>query len=154
MSSSVLKGYLSFGLVSVPISLFTAALIEERTDALSRHRRILIVDREENIGDTLKDIFGREGYEVVAARSTEEGLTIAGTWQPDLVLTEIVMGSINGLDFAKRIVADHPQCLIILFSGQVARQLVDEALALGFDFFDKPVSPTVLIESVSDLLSK
>ena len=73
---------------------------------------------------------------------------VASCWQPDLLLSGVIMGGLNGLEFAKRVVLLYPRCRVILMAAQVSSSIVDDARARGFDFYDKPVRPTILIDRV------
>jgi two-component system response regulator RstA len=114
--------------------------------------RLLVVDCDAVTGLTLKLIFEQEGYEVRTCRSVDEAMKIAETWQPDILIAAMILGGINGLELAKRVVARYPQCHAILLAAQVGTELVTAARLLGFGFYDKPVHPTVLIEEVRVLL--
>jgi DNA-binding NtrC family response regulator len=66
----------------------------------------------------------------------------------------MILEAVNGLDLAKRVVKQHPTCSVILVAGSVSGELIQEAQALGFDFYHKPVQPRFLINRVEELLSK
>lgn len=117
-------------------------------------KRVLIVDSWEVTADTLQTIFTHHGYTAQAAYNAESALTIAQVWQPDLLIAEIVMFSdMNGLELARRLTALYPKCQVILFSCLVRPELLREARALGFEFFDKPVDPAVLLDKAASLLA-
>jgi DNA-binding response OmpR family regulator len=115
--------------------------------------RLLIVDYDAVTAETLRLIFELEGYEVRACSAGNEGLAIAEVWQPDLVIAAMLLNGILGLELGKRVVERYPNCRVILLAGVANHLVVDEARALGFDFYDKPVYPPVLIERVRVLLS-
>ena len=117
-----------------------------------REQRLLIVDVQTMIGKTLNTIFTIQGYDVITVESAFSGLKIAETWVPDLVIAEMILASVNGLDFAKRLVAIHRNCKVILLAAVCNLELVHEACHRGFDFFEKPVAPKVLIERAKELL--
>ena len=119
-------------------------------------KRVLIVDAWEVTADTLETIFTHHGYTARATYKTEDALALAQAWQPDLLIAEIIMFSMFsdmiGLELARRLKALYPKCQVILFSGQCAPELQKEARALGFEFFDKPVNPAVLLDKAASLL--
>lgn len=115
-------------------------------------KRVLIVDFWQVTADTLEIIFTQRGYVVRATYTAEDALTLAEGWQPDLLISDIVMSDMNGLELAKRLTRLYPNCRVILFSGQVAPELILEARALGFEFFDKPVNPAILLDKAASLL--
>jgi DNA-binding NtrC family response regulator len=118
-----------------------------------RPYRLLIVDYDEGAGNTLKTIFAIQGYEVVFVRTAELGLKVAEEWKPDLVIAEMILYGLTGLEFAKRITIQYPECRVILLAAMAGPLLVDDARAQGFDFYDKPLNPAVLINRASQLLS-
>lgn len=115
--------------------------------------RLLIVDFLEATADSLATIFSQEDYEVRREYSAEAALAAAETWQPEVLISDIVMSGMSGLDLAKKLTARYPDCSVILFSGQVSTEIVAEALSLQYVFFNKPVHPSVLINEVHALLT-
>jgi DNA-binding NtrC family response regulator len=117
-------------------------------------KRVLIVDFWEVTANTLEIVFTQSGYVARATYSAEDALTIAEAWQPDILISDIIMRDMNGLDLAKRLTALYPNCRVILFSGQVVPEIPMEARALGFEFFDKPVNPAILLDKAASLLDR
>ncbi len=112
-------------------------------------QRVLIVDDQHLIADTLALILRQSGYEVEAVYSGESAVESAWAHKPDVMITDVVMGNMNGIEAAIRISEHLPQCRIILFSGQAAApELVYDAEMSGhaFEFLMKPVHPTVLLQ--------
>jgi DNA-binding response OmpR family regulator len=124
------------------------------TEAVNTPRnRLLIVDYDEGAGNTLKTIFAIQGYDVVFTRTAEVGLKVAEEWEPDLVIADMILYGLTGLEFAKRITLQYPECRVILLAAMVGTQLVNDARAQGFDFYGKPLNPAILINRASQLLS-
>ena len=110
--------------------------------------RILVVDDEPVIVEVLIKIFGKLGYTCAAAYDGDEAIEKAREFQPNLVITGVIMPRMNGIEAAKRIVDEQPACEILFFSGQA--YCIDlEAAAKGYNFLpilQKPVHPRVLVE--------
>jgi CheY-like chemotaxis protein len=121
-------------------------------DNQQSRKRVLIVDFWQVTADTLETIFRQNGYDVRAAYSAEDALVIAEAWQPDVLISDIIMRDMNGLDLAKRLTALYPDCRVILISGQVRPEIPVEARALGFEYFDKPINPVILLKQAAALL--
>jgi CheY-like chemotaxis protein len=105
--------------------------------------KILVVDDEAIIADTLVDILNGEGYKAVAISTGASAIKWARMIEPD-----VVMPGINGIETAKEILKSCPRCRIILFSGQSASiDLLERAQAEGFHFeiLAKPVNPNRLL---------
>src|SRR4051812_7720114 len=81
-------------------------------------RKILIIDDEPTIADTLAVIFSSSGYEARAVYSAEEALEKLEEWRPDLAIIDVVLPGMNGIEFAIFLKASYPRCQFLLFSGQ------------------------------------
>ncbi len=118
--------------------------------------RVLVVDNEQMIADTLVLILRQNGYDAIVAYSGEEAVQKALTLRPQVVLTDIIMGKMNGLEAAILIADAVPSCKILLFSGQPATaDLLLQAKNAGhsFEVMAKPVHPTVILEQINTLIA-
>lgn len=123
---------------------------------LSKSQKVLIVDDERWTSDTLATIFNIAGYEARAAYSAEEALEIIPDWQPALVILDVVLPKMNGIDLAVQLAGRAPSCQILLFSGNPdTAQLARAAAVAGhpFDILEKPVHPDFMLQKASQLLS-
>jgi DNA-binding NtrC family response regulator len=110
--------------------------------------RILIVDDERIIADSLVLIFTRAGYEARAAYSAEHALGLIDLWQPDLAIIDVYLPAMNGVDLAVRLKAELPSCRLTLFSGQAStNDLVERARRDGhaLEVLPKPIHPDELL---------
>jgi DNA-binding response OmpR family regulator len=117
--------------------------------------RILVVDDEPRIADTLALIFRLAGYDASAVYTAEDALDCIAAFQPSLVIADVVMPGLDGIELAKTIRASHPHCQVLLFSGNADTQhLVHRALQEGYAFevLAKPVSPPLMLAKVAALL--
>jgi CheY-like chemotaxis protein len=108
-------------------------------------RRILMVDDSDDLCELYATLLRHEGYELTTASSAEEALKIVRTWRPSLVITDIFMPGIDGLELITRLRSDlaPPIPPIIAFSG--VSEAKDEALKRGAARFEtKPVGPEEL----------
>ena len=120
------------------------------------HHRVLIVDDERTIADTLALIFSSRGYETQTAYTAEQAIEIVAEWLPDLAITDVVLPQTNGIDLAILLTAHCPACRVMLFSGQaVTVDLLAEAAKKGYKFeiLAKPAHPTVMLETALNLLA-
>lgn len=118
-------------------------------------RRILIVDDESAIADTLQMIFQMQRYDVRVAYSAERAVELIASWQPELAILDVILPEMNGIDLAIVIKANHPKCHVILFSGHTnTAMLLEEATSKGhnFEILAKPVMPEIMLERASELL--
>ena len=115
---------------------------------LSADLKVLVADDEPVIADTLTIIFNQSGFEATAAYSGEEVVEIANIFQPDILVADVVMAGMNGIEAAILVRKMLPSCRIVLLSGQaIAADLLDEAREKGheFEIFAKPLHPQQLI---------
>ena len=114
---------------------------------------ILVVDDEESICLSLKGILSDEGYEVLTAQSGEECLDIIGEELPNLVLLDIWLPGIDGVETLKRIKSRYPKIQVIMISGHGTVESAVATTKLGaFDFIEKPLSLDKIILVVDHAL--
>lgn len=112
--------------------------------------RVLVIDDEQVIADTLAKILDLNGYDASAVYTGTAAVESARSLKPDLVISDVIMPDMNGIEAAISIRGFLPTCKILLFSGQAATaDLLENARAQGheFEILAKPVHP-------SDLLAK
>jgi CheY-like chemotaxis protein len=110
--------------------------------------RIFVVDDEPVIASTLAAILQMHGYSARFFTSPLEALAAARSKPPDLLISDVQMPDISGVDLAIQMKAQYPTCKILLFSGQPATlEMVKNARAQGhdFDLLIKPVTPPELL---------
>jgi CheY-like chemotaxis protein len=82
--------------------------------------KVLVVDDERVIADTLAMILNQSGFQARAVYSGETALETAATFEPDMLITDVIMADLNGIDAAIQIRTILPRIKILLFSGQAA----------------------------------
>jgi CheY-like chemotaxis protein len=116
----------------------------------------LVVDDEHALADTLALILERAGYKSKATYSAEEALAAVANQLPDLIISDVMMPVMNGVDFAAQICKLHPGIKILLISGHAGTKDLVEAARSGcgrsLDLLTKPVLPEDLLTRVADLL--
>src|SRR5690242_18904887 len=111
-------------------------------------RKVLVVDDERVIADTLAIILNQHGFEAAAVYTGTAAVEKAKEVKPDLVISDVIMPDMNGIEAAIHIRAFLPACKILLFSGQAATaDLLESARAQGheFEILAKPVHPQDLL---------
>ena len=138
---------------------FPTMTVEEIQGMESNHRTdqnlpvILVVDDERVIADTLSVILGRNGFDAMTAYNGTSALEIATLAPPQLLISDVVMPNMSGIDLAIAIGHAVPDCKVILFSGQASTaDLLAAARLAGHDFvtLTKPVHPTEMLARVSE----
>jgi DNA-binding NtrC family response regulator len=117
-------------------------------------RRIYLVDDEHLIVSTLARILCLRGFDATGFTEPLLALEAARSEAPDLLISDIVMPQLSGIDLAIQVQGDCPGCRVILFSGQAN---LDDLLevpgdtAQGFELLAKPIHPDVLLRSVEKI---
>jgi len=110
--------------------------------------KVLVADDERVIADTLAMILNQSGFEARAVYSGETALELAPEFLPDMLISDVIMAGLNGIDAAIRLRTLLPNIKILLFSGQAATaDLLEKARVNGYEFeiLAKPVHPQDLL---------
>jgi DNA-binding NtrC family response regulator len=112
--------------------------------------RVFVVDDEHVIASTLAAILKLDGYSATSFTSPQEALAAARLSAPDLLISDVLMRGLSGVDLATQIKAQCPECKILLFSGQAtSRDLLKDARSQGdtFQLLQKPDPSVMLVET-------
>lgn len=110
---------------------------------------ILVIDDEPGIRATVKDILEDEGYRAITAEDGPTGLDALKHDSIDVVVLDVWLPRMGGIDVLKAIKADHPAVEVIVISGHASIDMAVNAVKLGaFDFIEKPLSIERLITAV------
>ena len=114
---------------------------------------ILIVDDEEGIRQVLSDCLRDEGYRIAAAGDGFEALRLLESEPVDLVILDVWLPNMGGIDVLRKIKADYPEIEVIVISGHGNINLAVQAVKTGaFDFLEKPLSLEKTITVVQNAL--
>jgi len=112
-------------------------------------KRILIVDDDELILDVLKELLMLEGYEADIANDGETALKLLGSNVYDLVISDIYMKPMNGIELLRRIRADRPRLPVIMITGYASQRSAQASEELGaFAYLRKPFSNQEVLDLV------
>ena len=116
---------------------------------------ILIIDDEKSIRNVLKDILQHEGYQVEEAPDGEQGIKLFSSKSFDLVLCDIKMPKLDGMDVLQQIMELNPEVPVIMISGHGTIETAVEAVKKGaFDFISKPPDLNRLLITIRNALDK
>ena len=114
---------------------------------------ILVIDDEPGIRAVLKDVFEDEKYKVHLAEDGFKGLSLLDSETVDLVILDVWLPNMGGIDVLKRIKAEHSETEVIIISGHANINLAVQAVKMGaFDFLEKPLSLEKTITVVRNAL--
>jgi DNA-binding response OmpR family regulator len=138
---------------TVPLAQLALKGVTRQTD--TPKPVVLVVDDETVIADSLAAILRQNGFAAIAAYDGRSALEIARVDPPDLLLSDVAMPGMSGIDLAIAISQATPGCKVILFSGQATTvDLLSTARDAGHDFtaLAKPLHPTELLARISETL--
>jgi DNA-binding NtrC family response regulator len=118
---------------------------------------VLVVDDESAIADTLTEILSRSGYAAMAAYDGNGALETALVAPPEMLITDVILPGMSGVELAIRMRRIFPECKVLLFSGQASTaDLLASAKREGhhFTLLSKPIHPHDLLTCVSDALKQ
>jgi CheY-like chemotaxis protein len=110
--------------------------------------RVLVADDEQVIANTLAIILNQAGFEARAVYSGEMVIEVLESFRPDMLISDVIMTGMTGIEAAIAVRKKMPGCKVLLFSGQAATaDLLEKARADGheFEILAKPVHPTDLL---------
>lgn len=117
--------------------------------------KVLIVDNETEFASTLAERLRLRKFEAESAFSGEEGLAAVSTFHPDVMILDLRMPDLGGLDVLARVKALDPEIEVILLTGHGSFEDGITGMELGaFDYLVKPIDLVVLMEKITEACSK
>jgi two-component system nitrogen regulation response regulator NtrX len=123
---------------------------------MKMNERILVIDDEQSIRDSLKMVLEYEGYEYLSAADGKEGIKLAVDQTPDLILLDIKMPKMDGLEVLKELnnkLSELPPVIVISGHGTISTAV--EAIKLGaFNFLEKPLERQKVLLDIKNALEQ
>jgi len=119
--------------------------------ANSNSLRVLVVDDEKSIADSLGQILRTQGHDVRCANSGEDALELLPVFEPHVLIADVILGGIDGVQLALTAADVLPNCTVVLSSGHADTSELAERLRQSgrrFSIYAKPVPPPVLIDFI------
>ena len=117
--------------------------------------KILVIDDQRSIRNTLKDILEYEKHEVITAENGEEGIEIFEQEKPDVVLCDIKMPNMDGMEVLEKIMSMPYEVPVIMISGHGNIDTAVEAIKKGaYDFIEKPLDLNRLLVTIRNAIEK
>ena len=117
--------------------------------------RVLVIDDEGGIRDALRQVLEYEGSQVRTAASGGEGITLCGDFRPHVVLLDVKMGGLDGLETLSRLCDLDPPATVVMISGHGTIATAVQATQRGaFDFLEKPLDTDRLLVTLRNALSQ
>jgi len=133
-----------------------AGVVSDATRQTRSRKKVLIAEDEPSIVLSLEFLLAGAGYQVTVARNGSDALTLVEHFRPDLVVLDIMLPMVNGLEVCRSVRASaalgHTRILMLTARGREAE--VRKGLALGADrYMTKPFSTQELLQAVRELLA-
>ena len=128
--------------------------VDEAPETLEGRLTVMVVDDEPLVADTLAMILTHAGYHAVRAYDARTALEMASVRAPDLLISDVAMPEMNGLELALGMVSMAPACQVVLFSGHARSVDLVRAYDAGYDFplMAKPMHPSEMLAQVAKSL--
>ena len=126
----------------------------ENDQATPERRRILVVDDEPQITRVLRTALSSHGYDIRAAADGDEALEVMREWAPDLIITDLAMPNMEGLELCRRVRAKSPVPIIILSVRGEEKTKIEALDAGADDYVTKPFAPNELLARVRAMLRR
>ena len=121
---------------------------------MNKQHKILVIENDRTLSTALRDTFTTQGYEVVVAASGEKGLEVAKQEQPDLIILDLMLEQLTGIDVLREIRKDKEwgsQVIIIVLSGLTYLTNMEEVKKLSTRFVPKS---DFKMDALADLIKK
>jgi len=116
--------------------------------------KVLVIDDEEIVRISCRRALGPEGYEVSQAQNGIEGLRMLEKERYDLVLSDLKMPDMDGIEVLRMIKNRWPEVQVIIITGYQTVDTAVKAIKLGaFDYIEKPFTPDALVSAVGNALA-
>lgn len=140
-----------FGSTVIPID---EVPLGDSAECAEKRPMVLVVDDEPLVADTLAMILTKAGYYTLRAYDGRTALEIASVQSPDVLISDVAMPEMNGVQLALGIVSLAPRCKVVLFSGHATSVDLIAAYAAGYEFplMAKPVHPSQVLGQVAKSL--
>ena len=118
-------------------------------------KKVLIVDDEESVVQSIEGVLEDEGFRVAKATSGEEAIKVFQQEEPDVTLLDIWLPGMDGIEVLKRLKWIAPECQVIMISGHATISTAMTSVKLGaFDFIEKPLSLDLLLQTIRRALDR
>jgi len=116
--------------------------------------KILIIDDEAIVRVSCKKCLVPEGYDVDSAENGIAGLRLVESNTYDLILTDLKMPDMDGIEFLAKIKETHPKAKVIMITGYSTSEHAEMAIKSGaYNYIEKPFTPETLVKAVKEALS-
>jgi DNA-binding response OmpR family regulator len=145
------------GINPYPLEFFKREIAERVSMSRNGAVRIFVVGEEPVIVSTLAAMLNQSGFSVESFTNCSDALHSAMEASPDLLITDVALSHLSGIDLATQMKRQRPDCKILLFSGRASTAaLLETYRAYGNDFnlLSKPIHPLDRLQGIRGLTRK
>lgn len=122
---------------------------------MSSKAKVLVIDDEQIVLKSCARILSAEGYDVQPVQTGDEGLRKLADEKFDVVLTDLKMPDMTGMEVLEKVLESYPDMIVIMITGYSTVQTAVDAMKMGaYDYVPKPFTPEELVEAVGKSLDK
>jgi CheY-like chemotaxis protein len=130
---------------------------EDRQEKVRKRWRVLVVEDEFGLQDVLRSVLTMEGYEARVAVDGLNGYRVFREFRPDLIITDVVMPNMSGIELIQKIRRETPRIKVIFMSGffgvkRLKKELDDEIINNNYPTLSKPFKVSHMLDVVKDYL--
>lgn len=115
----------------------------------SKGTKVLVIDDDRLVADTLAEILRLHGFSASAVYSGEEAISFAERFEPEIILSDIRMHQVDGIEAAQTIRQLHPESRVILFTASTVNTRMKAAIERsGFEFLQRPLHPRSVLSAL------
>jgi len=115
----------------------------------SNKPKVLVIDDDKMVADTLAEVLRMHGFSPVALYSGEQAIEFVESFQPDIVLSDIRMSRLDGIEAARNIRNLHPECRVILFTASTMSPKTKKVIeGEGFELLQRPLHPQNVLSAL------
>lgn len=131
----------------------SSATDKEKVSKIGAGKKVLVIDDDPVSLELLKEILEKAGFAIILAKDGQEGLSKVSQGKPQLIITDVLMPTLDGFSFLKEIKKDKENSRIPTLILTTRKNMEDSFLALGADaFITKPVDTEALLTKISSLV--
>ena len=132
----------------------TAVNANQKTTAQAVSPTILLAEDDPSVRRLSTRLLTASGYLVTGAENGQDALDLAATQPVSLLLTDITMPKMNGVELAKRLLAQHPHLPVLIMSGNPTSGVAEVLRDGQVEFLQKPFMPAELLRRIQSLLGQ
>ena len=115
-------------------------------------KKLLIIEDDLDLRELIASSLEEDGYSVKGCSDGSAGLEVAADWPPDIIILDLIMPTMNGFEFLRKMLNRDPNAAVIVLSGYLEKETEEIIVEMGVkDFLRKPLNYESLLGKISDV---